>query len=61
MKSLSEYEKHIMAMHDRMEDPDPKRHYCPLCGGECETIYKDKDNGEVVGCDCCIEAVSLYG
>ena len=35
-----------------MPSPDPV--YCPICGEECETIYKDKDR-EVFGCDRCIQ------
>lgn len=45
-------------MRDYYIDP---RYYkspvCPVCGEECETIYKSNDNGEVVGCDQCIIAV----
>lgn len=57
---MSEWEQSVLTAHDRMEEPEPKRHYCPLCGEECETLYRDKDTGEVLGCNCCIEAVSLY-
>lgn len=28
---------------------------CPVCGAECETIYKDT-YGEIVGCDECLTA-----
>ena len=34
-------------------EPDPE--YCPLCGGECEKIYKRREDGEIVGCDLCLE------
>ena len=30
---------------------------CPVCGEECETIYKRYD-GEVVGCESCIVTAS---
>lgn len=26
---------------------------CPICGKECDTIYRDM-NDQVFGCDCCI-------
>ncbi len=26
---------------------------CPVCGDECETVYRNK-NYEIVGCDCCV-------
>ena len=31
---------------------------CPICGEECDTIYK-KD-GEVIGCYHCIDAVDAW-
>ena len=33
---------------------------CPICGEECETIYRVKDTKEVIGCDCCIEAIESW-
>ena len=30
---------------------------CPVCGRQCDTIYKSNDNGEVVGCERCLSAV----
>lgn len=32
---------------------------CPICGQECETLYKSK-NGAVVGCDECIETADAW-
>ena len=32
---------------------------CPVCGGECETIYKDI-NGDIFGCDCCVKQQDAY-
>lgn len=32
---------------------------CPVCGAECETIFKDKD-GYIFGCDCCIKKVDAW-
>jgi len=32
---------------------------CPICGEECETIYRDR-YGEVVGCDECITTQEAY-
>lgn len=36
--------------------PEGEMPVCPVCGQECETYYKNL-NGEVLGCDECIEAV----
>lgn len=33
------------------DEPDPPR--CPICGAECETVYKIDD--DIIGCDFCIE------
>lgn len=35
--------------------PDP---VCPICGEHCVTIYKA--GAEVVGCECCIDAVDAW-
>lgn len=34
--------------------PSPEPVECPICGAECETIYRDR-YGTVFGCDICIE------
>lgn len=36
---------------DGKEPPCP---ICPVCGEECETIYKDR-YGAIAGCDVCVE------
>ena len=33
---------------------EPEYPRCPICGEECEDIYKDKDLN-IVGCDICIK------
>lgn len=39
---------------------EPEYPICPICGEECETIYKSKDY-DIVGCDECIRSdVSCY-
>lgn len=40
------------------EDPPPEVH-CPWCGDDCETLYIDS-NGDVAGCEHCIERVDAY-
>lgn len=41
-----------------MLDPQEKSMpICPVCWQECETIYRFRDTGDVIGCDECIEAV----
>ena len=34
--------------------PSPEPVFCPVCGKECEMIYRDR-NGGVCGCEKCIE------
>lgn len=41
------------------EPPEPKTYYCPVCGEETDTYYKDKD-GVIVGCDRCIVPVEPW-
>lgn len=38
------------------EDEPPR---CPICGDECQTVYKDKC-GDIVGCDECLTACDAY-
>lgn len=39
-------------------EPEPVR--CPVCGREVEQyIFQDRD-GEVFGCDQCVESVDVY-
>lgn len=40
-----------------VDEPDPV--ICPICGEECGTIYKDR-NGDVFGCDNCVEIMEAY-
>ena len=39
---------------------EPESYRCPVCGKECETIFKYKATGEIVGCDICIEGVDPW-
>lgn len=32
---------------------EPEYPICPICGEECEIIYKNKDRS-IIGCDMCI-------
>lgn len=36
-------------------DDEPIEIKCPLCGEECETLYKG--GGDIIGCENCIERV----
>lgn len=45
---IREAERFGMPPYD--DDPEPT---CPICGNECEIIYKDKDGTEF-GCEHCI-------
>ena len=33
--------------------------HCPVCGEECEALYKDRF-GAIVGCDVCIEELDAW-
>ena len=53
----------VIANMERTGYPDgkwPEPLLCPLCGGECETIYRNRESGEVVGCDLCIESIDPW-
>lgn len=43
----------------RLDPPEYEVPKCPVCGEECETIYKDI-RGDVVGCDCCVESIESW-
>ena len=33
--------------------------HCPVCGQECEIVYRNR-YGEIIGCDDCIDAVDAW-
>ena len=35
---------------------EPKAYTCPICGEECETLYRVL-SGAVVGCEKCVDAL----
>lgn len=37
---------------------EPEYPHCPLCGAECEEIYKAGD--VIVGCDSCLRKVNAW-
>lgn len=39
--------------------PDEPPVVCPVCGKECETLFKDW-NGDIVGCDNCITQINYW-
>lgn len=38
---------------------DPPTPICPVCGEECETVYKTRDY-EIIGCDLCLRPVDAW-
>lgn len=38
----------------RRKKNDPLFPICPICGKECETIYRDTDY-QILGCDKCVQ------
>jgi len=37
-----------------LEPPEYETPRCPICGRECDTVYKIMDSEDIVGCDNCI-------
>lgn len=53
----------VIANMERTGYPDgkaPEMPLCPLCGGECETIYRNRKDREIVGCDLCVESIDPW-
>lgn len=46
-------------VHDYPEPPEVKVPVCPVCGEECDTLYRD-NSGSVVGCDNCVDALDAW-
>ena len=38
---------------------EPVSPICPVCGRECETVFKDI-SGEIVGCDECLDPITAW-
>ncbi len=38
---------------------EPVYPHCPICGEECDTIYRD-NAADIVGCDACISAKDAW-
>lgn len=38
---------------------DPAWPHCPVCGAECESIYRH-DEGDIIGCDQCCSMESAW-
>ena len=47
-----------MNKYGTLSTEDEKPIFCPICGEECESFYKL--DGQIVGCDMCIEKVDAY-
>ena len=39
---------------------EPEEYRCPVCGKECESIFRYKATGEIVGCDKCVDVVDPW-
>ena len=39
--------------------PEYEVPHCPVCGQECEVLYRNR-YGEVIGCDDCVESVDAW-
>lgn len=42
-----------------LDPPEYDPPICPVCGSECDTLYRDKF-GDIVGCDECISTVDAW-
>ena len=38
----------------------PQRYFCPVCDRECETLYRQEESREIVGCDLCVEIIDPW-
>lgn len=38
-------------------EPEPPT--CPICGAECETVYKDY-YGDIIGCNECVKRIYAW-
>ena len=38
---------------------EPEYPHCPICGEECDTVYKD-NSGDIVGCEECISTSDAW-
>lgn len=41
------------------EGREPDQPVCPICGRECETIYRNRD-GVIFACDGCVESCEAW-
>lgn len=42
-----------------LEPPDYRAPICPNCGSECDTYYRDS-NGNIIGCEECVDTVDAW-
>lgn len=55
---MNPYEPCLPNLPDPQDAPE-EEYFCPCCGRAIyETVYVDKQNGLVLGCDQCIEGKS---
>lgn len=63
MSNMCSLPDHPVIRHmERYGRPDGRCEFvpvCPLCNQECDTIYLSYD-GDVAGCDCCIQRKSAW-
>lgn len=44
---------------ERLTPPEPDEAYCPVCGSSCGKYFRSL-NGEILGCDECVEEVDAF-
>ena len=56
------FDSHMSAALDRYLTTPPEEQpvFCPICGEECDTIYKDRD-GTIFGCENCVTTQDAWG
>lgn len=51
----------MLDVRERLEDRELEEYpHCPVCGEECEKVYRNRDF-EIVGCDCCLDDLDAWG
>lgn len=47
-----------MNIFGTLSNEDEIEVFCPICGEQCDTLFKR--DGEIVGCEMCVEKVDAY-
>lgn len=57
---MMEHPEITNALRTGYPNGEPEYPRCPVCNKECETIYRYKGTGEIIGCANCIEKCDAW-